>query len=126
MRPASDARAEFSEKVRLSAGTLLPPLLAISRRLSSLIEAKPRFGELSLVPIVILQTSPPRPRLRTDDLGRSSRLPITYWKAADLGQAHRLGLSYPVRNAGIIKQNPYKTPQLAAPGGLPGLVRLLR
>jgi hypothetical protein len=45
----------FWAKCRFSAGTLLPPLLAISRRLSSLIEAKPRFGGLSSAPMTVLR-----------------------------------------------------------------------
>ena len=45
----------FWAKYRFSAGTLLPPLLAISRRLSSLIEAKPRFGEFSSAPMTVLR-----------------------------------------------------------------------
>ena len=45
-RPASLARPRFCEKERFSAGTLLPPLLAISRLFSTLIDAKPRLDVL--------------------------------------------------------------------------------
>jgi hypothetical protein len=43
LRPAWDARWRSCEKERFSDGTLFPPLLAISRRLSEFIDAKPRL-----------------------------------------------------------------------------------
>jgi hypothetical protein len=42
-RPAVEASSRSWEKERFSAGTLRPPLLAISRCRSKSIEAKPRF-----------------------------------------------------------------------------------
>src|ERR1700704_4791225 len=42
LRPASDASSGSCEKLRFSSGTLSPPFLAISRRSSSLMLAKPR------------------------------------------------------------------------------------
>jgi hypothetical protein len=105
LRPASEARAEFREKARLSAGTLLPPLRAISRRFSALIDAKPRFGEFSSAPMVVLQAEPYSLRLKTDDPGGSSRPLITYSEVTDVLSLYRPWL---VRlllcNAGIIQQ----------------------
>src|SRR5688572_7669148 len=43
LRPASDANSRSCENDLFSAGTLRPPLLAISRCRSSSIDAKPRF-----------------------------------------------------------------------------------
>jgi hypothetical protein len=43
LRPADEASSRSCEKERFSAGTLRPPLLAISRCRSKSIEAKPRF-----------------------------------------------------------------------------------
>jgi hypothetical protein len=42
LRPASEAKFLFCENERFSDGTLLPPLLAISRCFSGVIDAKPR------------------------------------------------------------------------------------
>jgi hypothetical protein len=49
LRPAWDASSRFCENERFDGGTLCPPLLAISRCFSGLIEAKPRF-EADLFP----------------------------------------------------------------------------
>jgi hypothetical protein len=52
LRPAWEASSRFCEKERFDGGTLWPPLLAISRCFSGLIEAKPRF-EADLVPAIV-------------------------------------------------------------------------
>jgi hypothetical protein len=54
LRPASEARSLFCEKERLSEGTLLPPLLAISRCFSGLMDAKPRLDVL--LPVAMLSS----------------------------------------------------------------------
>jgi hypothetical protein len=46
LRPAGEAGSRFCENDRFSAGTLLPPRLAISRRLFGSIEADPRRAVL--------------------------------------------------------------------------------
>jgi hypothetical protein len=51
LRPASEAKSLFCENDRFSEGTLLPPLLAISRCFSGLMDAKPRRPMLLLAVI---------------------------------------------------------------------------
>jgi len=51
LRPACEASSRFCENERFDGGTLCPPLLAISRCFSGLIEAKPRF-DVDLFPAI--------------------------------------------------------------------------
>src|SRR5215211_5307060 len=53
LRPALEAKWRSRENDRLSDGTLFPPLLAISRCFSGLMDANPRFEVLWLAAIAV-------------------------------------------------------------------------
>ena len=66
LRPASVARTWSLENLRFSSSARSLPLRAISRCLSSSIEAKPQFGMLRLLAIIISIVGNAAPALRSD------------------------------------------------------------